>query len=315
MVFAAATQDVWRWQPHPEVWLLVAGLLVAYVYSAKVIGPKMVRNGEPPVSKAQWRWFAGAMLMLWVASDWPIHDIGEKSLYSGHMLQHMMLSYFMPPMALFATPTWLARLLIGKGRGYAAMKWLTKPVVAGVVFNGLVMVTHIPGVVNYSVGEGATNGLVHYLLHTMVVLTSMLAWMCICGPIPEFRISYGGQMIFLFSMSIIPTVPAGWLTFADGVVYKSYNHGGQIWGLSPTYDQQIAGAIMKIGGSIFLWIVVVVLFFKRFAAGWESSNSYKKVVRSSAPLVGLEEKPLTWDEVEQHFAKVPPAPEPDSSER
>ena len=48
--------------------------------------------------------------MLWAASDWPIHDIGEEYLYSVHMLQHMMLSYFLPPLVLLATPEWLLRV-------------------------------------------------------------------------------------------------------------------------------------------------------------------------------------------------------------
>ena len=42
-------------------------------------------------------------------------------------------------------------------------------------------------------------------------------WMPVCGPFPELRISYGGKMIYLFLQSVVPTVPAGWLTFADGV--------------------------------------------------------------------------------------------------
>ena len=30
-----------------------------------------------------------------------------------------------------------------------------------------------------------------------------------------------GKMIYLFAQSIVPTVPAGWLTFAEGAVYKA----------------------------------------------------------------------------------------------
>ena len=61
--------------------------------------------------------FVGAMALLWAASDWPIHDIGEKYLYSVHMLQHMMLSYFLPPLVLLATPEWLLRVIVGDGPG------------------------------------------------------------------------------------------------------------------------------------------------------------------------------------------------------
>ncbi len=177
-------------------------------------------EGTPAVTRRQIGCFVGAIALLWTASDWPIHDIGEEHLYSVHMLQHMMLSYFMPPLALLATPTWLARLLIGDGRLYSAMRWMTKPVVAAVVFNTAVMVTHVPGVVNAAVQHGP----LHYALHAGVVLTSLLMWMPVVGPLPEVRIGPAGQMVYLFAQSVVPTVPAGWLTFADGVVYKVYDH-------------------------------------------------------------------------------------------
>ena len=67
-------------------------------------------------------------------------------------------------------------------------------------------------------------------------------------------------------MSVVPTVPAGWLTFAEGAVYDAYDQPVRVWGLSVTADQQLAGAIMKTGGSIFLWSIIVVLWFTRFAA-------------------------------------------------
>ena len=136
--------DLWRFQAHPEVWLLVAVLGALYIYAIQVIGPRAVPAGQPVVTPHAGRLLRGRAAILWVASDWPIHDIGEDYLYSVHMLQHMMLSYFMPPLVLLATPTWLARLLVGKGRTWTAFKWLTKPVVAGVIFNVVVMVIHIP---------------------------------------------------------------------------------------------------------------------------------------------------------------------------
>ena len=101
---ASLTADPFRFVWHPEVWLLVAFLIGAYVYMVRVIGPHAVPFGQPPVSRRQWCCFVAAMLMLWAASDWPIHDLGEQYLYSVHMLQHMMLSYFLPPLALIATP-------------------------------------------------------------------------------------------------------------------------------------------------------------------------------------------------------------------
>ena len=131
--------------------MLVGFLVGAYVYMVRVIGPRAVGAGQQVVSRANLICFVGAMLMLWGASDWPVHDIAEEYLYSVHMMQHMALSYFLPPLALMATPPWLARTMLGDGRVYRVVRWLTHPVVAAVLFNGMVMIVHIPMLVNASV--------------------------------------------------------------------------------------------------------------------------------------------------------------------
>src|SRR6478752_1865331 len=297
----------WRFELHPEVIGLVLSLIAAYVYMVRVLSPVAARSGQAPVTRRNIGSFAGAMTLLFVASWWPIHDLGEQYLYSAHMFQHMMLSYFLPPLALLATPERLFRTLIGDGRLYRVVRWFCHPVVAGVIFNGAVMVTHVPGVVDASLG----NGPLHYSLHFMVVMTALLMWMPVCGPIPEFHIGTAGKMIYLFLMSVIPTVPAGWLTFADGVVYKPYGEQPvRVWGLSATTDQQLAGAVMKVGGSVFLWTVIIYLWFKRFAASHATDNTYRRVAHvddADVPTADGTDVPaaaLTYDDVEMAFART-----------
>ena len=292
---SAISVDPWRFQWHPEVWILVGFLTAAFVYTIKVLGPKAVPVGEQAVTRKNIYAFVGAMAMWWVASDWPIHDIAEEYLYSAHMLQHMMLSYFLPPLALLATPPWLFRILIGDGRLYNTLKFFTKPVVAGVLFNVVVMITHVPLVVNSSLD----NGPLHYGLHGVVVLFSLLMWMPVVGPFKELHLGSLGKCIYLFLQSIIPTIPAAWLTFADGAVYKEYDIPVRVFGLSVTVDQQLAGAIMKMGGSIFLWTLVVYIFFKRFANGYGEKQDYR---RPSEP----EGDTLTTADIEREFASTAP---------
>lgn len=286
----------WAFELHLEVLVLVAFLAGSYLYLVRVIGPVAVEAGEAPVSRGNLWCFGGAITMLLVASWWPMHDIGERYLYSAHMLQHMMLSYFLPPLALLATPAWLLRTLIGNGALYRAVRFLCKPVVAGVVFNLGVMITHVPGLVNAS----TDNGLLHYLLHVLVVSTGLLMWMPVCGPLPELRIGALATMVYLFAQSIIPTVPAGWLTFAESAVYRSYDIPFRLWGLSVRVDQQVAGAIMKTGGTIFLWSIIVTLWFKRFAAGHDREYDFRRSV--AAPIESHGEAELSYAEVERAFA-------------
>jgi len=182
---------------------------------------------------------------------------------------------------------------VGTGKVRRVVVIMTKPVVAAVVFNVVVMVTHIPPVVNASVQSAP----LHYSLHLLLVLSALVMWMPVVGPFHELRISDAAKPIYLFLQSVVPTVPAGWLTFAEGVVYKHYNQPVRVWGLSPTDDQQLAGAIMKVGGSIFLWSLVVFYFFRRFTPTWKEDNTYRRA-------------PLTFEQVQSEFESAPPPHEP-----
>ncbi|MFZ9158894.1 MAG: cytochrome c oxidase assembly protein, partial [Ilumatobacteraceae bacterium] len=284
--------DPWRFQQHVEVWLLVGFLTAAYVYMVKVLGPRAVGPGGVVVTRGQKSAFVLGILILWFASDWPMHDIAEEYLYSVHMFQHMALTYFMPPLVVLATPEWFVRVLIGDGRLYRFVRFMAHPVLSALLFNVAIMVSHVPGVVNASV----SNGPLHYGVHVFLVTTAILMWLPVCGPFPEFQISPMGKMIYFFMNSVVATVPAGWLTFAEGVVYKHYSIPWRVWGVSVTDDQQIAGAIMKVGGAIFLWSIIGVLFVQKFVKTFRAENDSAYV-----------REPLTMADVEKAFAESPPA--------
>src|SRR5688572_25718857 len=180
-----AAVDFFRWVPHPEVWVLVGGLAGLYVYAARIIGPKVVPAGTPTVTRSQRRWFAFGITLLWVSADWPMHDIGEQYLYFVHMVQHLLLTLVVPPVLLMATPEWLARLVVGKGRTHRIVQRMARPVPAALAFNALVLLTHWQLVVN----TASENGLFHYGVHTAVVTAAVLFWIPVCGPFPELRIS------------------------------------------------------------------------------------------------------------------------------
>lgn len=282
---------------HIEVWLLVSFLIAAYVYVVRVLGPRAVPAGQPIVTKKQQWAFVAGISILWLATDWPMHDIAEEYLYSVHMFQHMALTYLMPPLVVLATPEWFVRILIGNGRIYRAVRFLGHPVRAALLFNVGVMISHVPGVVNASV----SNGPLHYFVHVLLVLTSILMWLPVCGPLPELRITPMSKMIYLFLNSVVATVPAAWLTFAEGVVYKQYNTPVRVWGVTVSNDQQMAGAIMKLGGSMFLWTIIVVMFIRHFVRTFRAENA--------RDYVRVEEQ-LTTADVERVFSTTAPPRDP-----
>jgi putative membrane protein len=301
MVLAAGV-DFWRWQPHPEVWVLVGGVTVLAWYALRVVGPKVVPAGQPVIRRDQVAWLVVGLVTLWLASDWPVHDIGEQYLFVVHMVQHMLLTYVAPLVLLLATPEWLARLVLGRGRVKRVFDFLARPVPAALAFNVVLLFTHAPFMVNLAVSNAA----VHYLVHTAMVATAFMMWIPVAGPLPELRLSYPGQMLYLFVISIVPTVPAGWLTFADGAVYSAYDIPARLWGQSVTDDQQLAGFVMKVVGGGFIWLVITIRFFQ-----WASRYSdTDKAIDQAGPA-----HELTWSDVEAEFDRHPPAPEPHATPR
>ena len=304
-----AAEDYFRWQPHPEVWVLVLGLAGLYWYAMRAIGPKAVAAGEPVVTRSQLRWFAIGMVLLWAAADWPMHDVGEEYLYSVHMFQHMLLTFFIPPVMLLATPEWLARLVVGNGAIGSWFLKLARPVPGAVIFNAVQLLTHWSTVVNGSV----ENGLLHYALHTVVVVTAFAVWMPVVSPLPELRTTVPAQCVHLFLMSIVPTVPAAWLALSDGVLYEAYDKPARLWGLSITTDQQLAGLIMKLGGSMFLWTLIVVLFFRWVRREDHGTTPRRVVVDDDGRVLSVEgPAALTYDDVTKAFEQAPAPREPAS---
>jgi putative membrane protein len=279
------------------VWLLVGGVVLLAIYALRVVGPKVVPAGTPVISRSQLAWLGLGVVLLWFASDWPMHDVAEEYLFSVHMTQHMLLTFAVPPAFLLATPEWLARLVLGRGRVKRVFFTIARPVPAAIAFNALQLLTHWPGVVNTSV----ENALVHYVVHAALVSTAFLLWIPVCGPLPELRISYPAQMLYLFVTSIVPTVPAAWLTFAEGSVYSAYDIPQRLGDISVTTDQQAAGLIMKLVGGGFLWLIITLRFFQ-----WASKFSdTDKAIDQAGPA-----HDLTWADVEREFEEHPPPPEP-----
>jgi putative membrane protein len=252
----------WAFEAHPEVWLLIAGIVGLGVYATRSIGPLVVAEGEPVVTTGQKRYFLAGVVLLWIAADYPMHDIAEEYLYSVHMVQHLLIAFIVPPLLLLAMPEWLARLLVLDGGATSKiLRVLTRPIVAGVIFNILQVLTHWGAVVNTS----SENGPFHYMIHLAVFFSALLMWFPVLGPLKEVQMTEPGKLVYLFLMSIVPTVPAGWLTFAEGVVYEAYDKETNLWGINPTDDQQLAGAIMKVVGGFYLWGMIALRFFRHTA--------------------------------------------------
>ena len=251
------------WAPHPEVWLLVGAIAAWYALAVARLGPRLTPAGSAVVTRFQITTFSAGLLAVWIASDWPIHDLGERYFFWVHMVQHTTYAIIAAPLLLMGTPTWLARWLLSPRWLLHTVRHLSRLIPATLIFNFVIIVTHIPVVVDASLHHA----LLHFGLHALILVSSLIVWMPLLSPLPEVpRLQPLARMLFLFLQSVVPTVPASFLTFGDHPLYKFYEAVPRLWGLSALDDMRFAGLIMKILVGFSLWITITVVFFRWYNA-------------------------------------------------
>ena len=245
------------WHLHPDVWLLFGSIVAAYLIAAR---RHVDTTGEqtPRRTKAL---FLSGMGVLWLGADWPVHDLAEGYLYLMHMTQHLLFTLIAAPLLIAGMPAWMLRALLAPRPVRRVFRFFTRPLIALAIFNGVLLFTHWPAIVEASVGSEA----IHLSLHVLIVTSALLMWWPVMSPLPEMpALSPPGQMIYLFLQSLAPTIPASFLTFGHTPLYPIYATFPRIWGMSALNDQLIAGLVMKIAGGLLLWGVIAVIFFRWF---------------------------------------------------
>jgi putative membrane protein len=276
-----ASGSVWQFHPHFDVWILFGLIALGYFIAVRRwVEPEADRRGA---TQMQMLSFYAGLAILWLGADWPLHDISENYLFSAHMVQHTMFSLIAPPLILLGLPAPVLRTLLRPVM--PLVRFATRPLIALALFNIVIVVTHWPPVVDLAV----TNEPAHFGLHLLLVFSSLVMWWVVVAPLPELgALSPPGKMLFLFAQSIVPTVPASFLTFASTPIYESYAAAPRLWGISAVTDQMVAGLIMKIVGGLLLWSVIALLFFR-----WYSSE--QKTQPAEMEWEDFERELQVWD--------------------
>ena len=275
------------WHLHPDVVLLSLGLMGAYLYAINVLRPRISDAGR--VKNSQVALFASGVLVIYIASGSPIHDLSERYLLSMHMLQHLLLTLVAPPLLLAGTPSWLWQAIFRRSSILAVARVALHPLVAFSAFNGLLLLTHLPPVVDYAL----RHHWFHLVVHVGLVVSALMMWWPVLSTAPQLpALSCPLQMGYLFVQSLLPAVIAAFMTFATGAIYSFYEEAPRIWGITPVEDQQIGAGVMKLLGSIILWSFIGVAFFRWYA---------REEAESRGP---------RWGEVEEELESLGLSPKP-----
>lgn len=276
--WCSATRLPWDWAPraYPGVWLVMAGLMAWYVLARRRLTPeeRAVDDRRRPLA------FAGGWVALWVATDWPLGALGSGYLASAHMVQYLLYTQVAAPLLVLGLNEPMLRRLLARTRTTELVRLLSRPVAAVVLFNAVLIATHAP----VTVDALRTSQAGSFVLDGLWLLSGLILWLPVCGPLDEIRPSYPVRAVLLFvGAGVVPMIPGGFLTFATTPLYGIYELAPRVGGFDAGVDQQLAGVLMKIGNVPLLWPAIGVLF-ARWAkeSGASGSDTTLATVNHSA---------------------------------
>ncbi|GGA73936.1 membrane protein [Edaphobacter acidisoli] len=250
----------------PPIFLTTMTILTAIVYTRGWFAIRKTRRAQFP----DWRLasFLGGLAVLWLSIGSPMDGFADTSL-SAHMVEHLLLMSFVPPLVLLGQPSVpllrglprpVLRYIIGPLIRMKPLRhlghFLITPVVAWLLMNIFFLSWHIPSAYDFAL----EHELVHDIEHLCFLFSSILFWWPLIRPWPTTLKPLGWMMIpYLVLADLVNTALSAFLAFCGRPVYSFYLHEPNPFGASPLADQAAGAAIMWVIGSLVFLIPVVFL--------------------------------------------------------
>lgn len=248
------------WSGDPLPWLGVVTATVAYLAAVRFVNRAHPSNPVPRLRVIAWLAGVGAIALALLSAV----DVYADSVFSVHMVQHLLLAMVAPPLLALGAPTTLALraaapalrrsllLPILHSRLVSTVSW---PPLGWIVFSLVMWATHFSPLFNAAL----ENEFLHGLEHLAYLAAGLLFWWPVIGADPSrWRLGPVGRMAFLAAQMPVNTAVGLVILFAPRVLYAHYATLDRAWGPDPMTDQQVAGILMWGAGDVILLIGLVL---------------------------------------------------------
>jgi len=241
----------WTW--HPSV--VIGFSLWTILYVALII-----QSSKPANIYQQVAFHFGTLVGL-IALVSPLDELGDEYLFSAHMVQHLLLMFITAPMWIIGIPGWMVNSIFGP-KISVAVRSIGRPLIAFIVFIGVILFWHIP--VIYELAQESEA--LHIFEHLTFIGSGLIGWWPVAGakgsdiPKPEPPI----RMLYLFLLSIPCAALAATLTFSHAPFYQFYVTASHPFGLTALEDQHLGGLLMWLPTHLVILLALVITFLKWF---------------------------------------------------
>ncbi|HEX5005004.1 MAG TPA: cytochrome c oxidase assembly protein [Gemmatimonadales bacterium] len=278
MTWWCSARDVawtWTWQAYPGVWLFVLGIGAGYFLIIRRLAPRHAPPEGPAVRPMEVAAFVTGLLVLWIATDWPVGALGAGYLLTVHTAQWILYTLVVPPFLILGVPEWCSRAPAPGSRAGRAQRILARPIVALMITDAILLTTHLPPVVD----GFRRSQFGSFVVDLAWLVGGLVMWWPVLAPNPAIsRVSYPWKIGYLFLCTLVPIVPAAFLTYADYPVYALYELAPRVNDISAITDQQSAGLIMKAVADPIIWLAMAIVFF-RWQRVEEAADRAEKAAR------------------------------------
>ena len=250
----------------PPVFLTTMVILSAIVY---IRGWFVIRKTRPAQFLAgRLAAFLFGLAILWLAIGSPMDGFAD-ALLSAHMVEHLLLMSFVPPLLLLGDPQvpllrGLPRIvtvrLLGPLFRLKALRtlgrFLTRPLVAWLAMNLIFLGWHVPSAYDFALEHERW----HDFEHICFLSSSILFWWPVIRPWPTSARYPGWFMLpYLVGADIVNTALSAFLAFCDRPVYSYYLTKPNPFHIAPMTDQVVGAVIMWVVGSLVFLIPAVFI--------------------------------------------------------
>ncbi|MEZ0168665.1 cytochrome c oxidase assembly protein [Microvirga sp. TS319] len=286
-----------------EAWVIVSLTAAMMLYGFGLRSMRIRRGGRSIVGRVEIATFVGGIASLVVALLSPLDALGAE-LFSGHMVQHLVLMLVAAPLFVRARPLivflWalprgtrkaLGRLWSGGGLG-GFFKILTAPLSVWLAFCGLFAFWHLPRPYSWALAHEP----VHVVEHLCFFVSAFAFWSVVIEPSGRRRLDYGATLLFVATAAILSALPGALMVLTSRAFYPAHAEGATRWGLTLLEDQHLAGLIMWIPAGFVYMAAIGILFVlwlraseKRAAASLQKYAAMSSTVVLLLVVAGCEE--------------------------
>lgn len=215
---------------------------------------------------------------------WPLGDLAASVSLTAATVQRLVIILLAVPLLLLGmSPSTLSRLSRPRALD-ALVQVLTRPGVAIAVVTVLGTATLASPVVDW----GATSDLARDAVLMMVIVVGIVLWLPALAVMPGTkRLSPTARAGYTFVSALVVTSLSFVWIFARHSLYPGLHHQQALLGMTPLFDQQLAGFVSKLGCYLPMWAVAFTIFSRADDQG-----------------IPMEESPLHWADVERELLRV-----------